>query len=191
MSFAQHFPADNAALLVVDVQEKLLPATGSPGKRVVANVHRLISAARLLEIPVLATEQYPKGLGPTVASLADAIPVRHAKTTFQAADAAGLISADSASSIRHVTLVGLETHVCILQTALELLRRGFRVQVVADAIASRDQFDHDSALSRLQSSGAILTTTEAVMFEWIGSSDHPAFKAISALVKNPQSSSID
>lgn len=191
MAFPEHFPAEDAALLVVDVQEKLLPATGAPGTRVVANAQRLIRAARLLEIPVLATEQYPKGLGPTVASLAAMIPVRHAKTTFQAADAAGLISADSASSIRHVTLVGLESHVCILQTALELLRRGFRVQVVADAIASRDRFDHDSALSRLRSSGVIVTTTEAVLFEWIGGSDHPAFKGISALVKESGSPNLD
>ena len=184
MPFPQRFPAENAALLVVDVQEKLLPAIGLPGVRVVANVQRLIRAARLLDVPVLATEQYPRGLGPTVAPLAEMIAVRHAKTAFQAADAAGLLSVEPGSTMEHVTLAGLETHVCILQTALELLGRGFRVQVVADAVASRDRFDHDLALSRMQASGVTVTTTEAALFEWVGGAGHPAFKGISALIKD-------
>ncbi len=183
MTSSKRFPARGAALLVVDVQEKLLPATPGEGEKVVINARRLIRAARLLDIPVLATEQYPKGLGPTVAVLAELLPDRRPKTSFQAADAAGLMKAEPDSPIRHVTLVGIEAHVCILQTALELIDRGFGVQVVTDAVTSRARGDYACALRRLESSGVVLTTAEAVMFEWVGGSDHPAFKGISAIVK--------
>jgi nicotinamidase-related amidase len=180
---AKRFPATGAALLVVDVQEKLLPATGAGGERVVANAGKLIRAARLLDIPILATEQYPKGLGPTVPAITGLLPIRHPKTVFHAADAAGLSEAGPTSPVKHVTLVGLETHVCILQTALELLDRGYLVQVVADAVASRACADHDFALDRLRDAGAVIATTESVLFEWVGGAEHPAFKGISAIVK--------
>lgn len=186
MTSSKRFPASGAALLIIDVQEKLLPATLGEGAGVVANARRLIRAARLLQIPVLATEQYPKGLGPTVVALAELLPDRRPKTSFQAADAAGLMKAETESPIRHVTLVGIEAHVCILQTALELIDRGFGVQVVADAVTSRVYSDYASALRRLEFAGVVLTTTEAVMFEWVGGSEHPAFKGISAIVKEIQ-----
>ena len=98
MTSSKRFPASGAALLIIDVQEKLLPVTLGAGAGVVANARRLIRAARLLEIPVLATEQYPKGLGPTVAPLAELLPDRRPKTVFQAADAAGLMKAETDSS---------------------------------------------------------------------------------------------
>ncbi len=172
------FPSEAAALLVVDVQTKLIERMRF-GPLVIANTTRLIQAARLLEIPVFATEQYPKGLGPTVDLLFELLPERIPKTEFSAAKASGI-----APPIRHVTLVGIEAHVCILQTALDLLGFGFGVQVVTDAVSSRDEFDREIAFRRLEQAGAILTTTEAVLFEWVGRSDHPVFKSISALVRD-------
>ena len=131
---------------------------------------------------MLATEQYPRGLGPTVASLAALLPAPTAKTLFHAADAVADELARRA--VRRVTIVGIEAHVCIAQTALELLHRGFEVQVPADAVGSRSDFDAEIALRRLERAGAVITTTEAVLFEWTERSDRPEFKAISALVKD-------
>jgi nicotinamidase-related amidase len=148
-----------------------------------ANVVRLIRAAGLLDVPVLATEQYPRGLGPTVAEVAELIPQRAEKTVFHCCAAAPVLETLHARGIRKVTLAGIEAHVCVAQTALELLTLNFRVQVPADAVSSRHAFDRDIALRRLELAGAVVTTTEAALFEWTESADHPQFKAISALVK--------
>ena len=177
------FPAEAAALLVVDVQEKLLPLIRS-GTLVVANCERLLRAALALEIPAFATEQYPKGLGPTVEALRPMLPNRPAKTTFHALGAPGITEALAQGGIAHVTLCGIEAHVCIAQTALELRTLGYRVQVPVDAVGSRAAIDRDFALRRLERAGVVVTTVEAVLFEWAGSSDHPAFRQISGLVKN-------
>ena len=172
------FPAGGAALLVVDIQAKLVDRMRF-GPLVIANTSRLIHAARALEIPVFATEQYPQGLGPTVESLQVLLPHRTAKTRFSAFEASGILA-----PVNHVTLVGIETHVCILQTALDFLERGYRVQIPADAVSSRGDFDRKIALRRMEHAGATLTTTEAVLFEWVGGSDHPVFKTISLLVRD-------
>ena len=183
MPTPERLTALGAALLVIDVQERLIRLIRR-GDLVIANTERLVRAANLLGVPVLATEQYPKGLGPTVDSLLPLLPVRREKTLFQAADAAGLIAPEANAPIRHIAVAGIESHVCVMQTALELLRRGFAVQVPTDAVASRGEEDHRAALRRLEASGATITTTEAILFEWTERSDHPAFKAISALVKD-------
>jgi nicotinamidase-related amidase len=183
MSNWVRFTAPHGALLIVDVQEKLVD-TMSYGDLVVANSVRLTQAADLLQIPHWATEQYPKGLGPTVADLAALYPQRPAKTCFHCLAIPELLEQLHGLSIRHVTLAGIETHVCIAQTALELLAKGLRVQVPADAVASRSKTDYDFALRRLEHAGVVVTTTEAVLFEWIESSDHPQFKAVSRLVKD-------
>lgn len=185
MPIPERLTATGAALLVIDIQERLIRLIRR-GDLVVANADRLIRAAQLLNVPVLATEQYPKGLGPTVDALIPLLPERREKTLFHAADAARLDSPESDAPIRHVTLVGIEAHVCVMQTALELLRRGFKVQIPTDAVASRGEEDYRASLRRLESSGATITTTEAVLFEWTERSDHPSFKAISALVKDFQ-----
>jgi nicotinamidase-related amidase len=178
----QRLTARDGALLVVDVQEKLLPLIRY-GDLVVANSVRLARAAAALGVPAWATEQYPKGLGPTVAPLAELFPHRADKTTFHCCACGEVLEQLHGRGVRHVTLAGIEAHVCVAQTALELLRMGFRVQVPADAVASRGTMDWEFALRRLEHAGAVVTTTEAVMFEWAESSDHPQFKAISALIK--------
>lgn len=174
--------ARDGGLLVVDVQEKLV-ARMKYGPLMVANTARLIRAARVLDRPVWATEQYPRGLGPTVPELAGLLPERPEKTGFSCCDVPELVEQLHGRGIRHVTLAGIEAHVCVAQTALELMRMGFLVQVPADAVASRGSMDWEFALRRLERAGAVISTTEAVLFEWIGCSDHPGFKAISALVK--------
>jgi nicotinamidase-related amidase len=173
----------DGALLVIDAQDKLL-ALIEDGPLVVANAVRLVRAARELAIPHWATEQYPRGLGPTAAALSELIPHRPAKTMFHCCAVPEIVEQLHGRKIRHVTLAGIETHVCVAQTALELLGMGFRVQVPADAVASRSRMDWEFALRRLEHAGAVVSTTEAVLFEWVECSDSPHFKAISALVKD-------
>lgn len=168
---------------MVDLQEKLL-ARMSDRERVVAQSARLLQAARLLGIPHFATEQYPEGLGPSVPEIAELVKDRPSKTTFHCCTVPQLLEQLYGQNVRHVTVCGIETHVCVAQTALELLRLGFRVQVPADAIASRHKVDRDFALRRLERAGVVLSTTEAVLFEWVERSDRPEFKAISAMVKS-------
>jgi nicotinamidase-related amidase len=182
MASTERFTAEHSALIVVDVQGKLLDRIEGRDA-MLANVVRLIRAAGLLDVPVLATEQYPRGLGPTVAEVAELIPQRAEKTVFHCCAAAPVLETLHARGIRKVTLAGIEAHVCVAQTALELLTLNFRVQVPADAVSSRHAFDRDIALRRLELAGAVVTTTEAALFEWTESADHPQFKAISALVK--------
>jgi nicotinamidase-related amidase len=175
-------PADTA-LLVIDVQEKLLPLIPDHA-RLVRNIAFLIDAVRLLEMPVLATEQYPKGLGPTVAELARRLPgPRPDKVTFSSCGAAGIVEALHRGARPRVVLAGMETHVCVLHTALDLLALDFRVYVAADAVGARFREDHDVALRRMERAGAVLVTAEMCAFEWAGGSDHPQFKAVSRLVQ--------
>jgi nicotinamidase-related amidase len=178
----ERLTAEGAALLVVDLQEKLLKAIEGR-ERLLANAVRLVRAAQILGIPVLATEQYPKGLGPTIEELVVLIPDRPAKTAFHCLGAPGIGEQLAELGIRHVTLVGIEAHVCVAQTALELLRLEYAVQLPADAVASRFAIDREYALRRLEHAGAVVSTTEAVLFEWVGGSEHARFKEISALVK--------
>ena len=153
------------------------------GEEVVANAGRLLAAAEQLAVPVLMTEQNPKGLGPTVPALArpDGTVAVVAKTEFDACLAGGVVEALPAG--HHVVIAGCEAHVCVLQTVLGLLDRSRRVYVAADAIGSRRTENRDAALRRMERAGAEIVTSEMVIFEWLGTSDHPAFKSIMALVK--------
>ncbi len=183
MSPYERLTGPGGALLIVDVQEKLLPAIRYR-EQVVANAVRLVRGARALGLPVLATEQYPKGLGPTVPELAELIPHRPEKTTFHCCSSPELLEQLHGRHVRHVTLAGIEAHVCVAQTALELMRLGFRVQVPADAVASRQTLDWQFALRRLEQAGAVVSSTESALFEWVERSDHPQFRLISDLIKN-------
>jgi nicotinamidase-related amidase len=134
-------------------------------------------------MPVWGTEQYPRGLGPATAAIAELIPDRPAKTSFHCCAIPQFLEQLYGRNIRHITVVGIEAHVCVAQTALELLTANFRVQVPADAVSSRHAFDRDVALRRLELAGAVVTTTEAAIFEWVETADHPQFKAISGIIK--------
>jgi nicotinamidase-related amidase len=182
MSHFKLLSAREGGLLVIDLQEKLAPRV-LDAPRLIANTVRLINGAKILDIPVWATEQYPKGLGSTIAPVGTLIPHRPSKSSFSCCAVPELIEQFHGRGIHHVTLAGIEAHVCVAQTALELLGMGIVPQIAADAVSSRTAFDRDMALRRLQSAGAVISTTEAILFEWVGNSDAPAFKAISALVK--------
>jgi nicotinamidase-related amidase len=174
--------AADSALLVIDVQDKLL-AKIPDAAGLVRNIAFLIDSARLLELPVAATEQYPKGLGTTVADLAQRLPVRPDKVAFSCCAIPAVVEGFRAAARPKVVLAGLETHVCVLQTALDLMSQDFRVYIAADAVASRFAVDHEQALRRLERAGAIITTSETAVFEWLGGSNHPRFKQVSALIQ--------
>lgn len=174
--------AESSILLVVDVQDKLLAKI--PGAAtLVRNIAFLLDVAGLLGVPVRATEQYPKGLGPTTPELARRLPTPlPSKTAFSCCGASGFLTELQGLGRPTVVLTGMETHVCIAQTACDLLESGFQVFLPVDALAARAALDHDTALRRLERAGAVLTTTEAVAFEWTADAAHPQFKAVSALV---------
>lgn len=174
--------AADSVLVVVDVQDKLL-AKMPTAASLVAAVGFVLDVANLLEVPVRATEQYPKGLGPTTADIARRLPQPvPAKTAFSCCGADGFADEVRTLNRRTVVLTGMETHVCVAQTALDLIEAGFRVFLPVDAVSSRFEVDHAAALRRLEHAGAVLTTAEAVAFEWVRDAAHPQFKAVSKLV---------
>jgi nicotinamidase-related amidase len=174
--------AADTALLVIDVQEKLLPLIPDRAA-LVRNIAFLIDAARLLAMPVVATEQYPKGLGSTTAELAQRLPERPDKIAFSSCAIPSVVEGFRRAARPKVLLTGMETHVCVLHTALDLLNLDFRVYLAVDAVAARFALDHEIALGRLEQAGVILTTAETAMFEWVGGAGHPQFKAMSKLVQ--------
>jgi nicotinamidase-related amidase len=174
--------AENSALLVVDIQDKLL-AKMPRADALVRNAGFLLDAAALLAVPVRATEQYPKGIGPTTAEIARRLPTPPAaKTAFSCCGAGTFLEELEMLQRPNVVLVGMETHVCVQQTALDLLDAGLHVVLPADTVASWGEADHDTALRRMEKAGATVTTAESVAFEWVRDSTHPQFKSMSQLV---------
>ncbi|MEM9658648.1 MAG: isochorismatase family protein [Planctomycetota bacterium] len=175
--------ADDTLLMLIDVQPRLLAAQPD-AKRIVWNCRRLLEAARDLGVHTLATEQSPHKLGPTVAELADQLPTPpHAKDSFSAAAFADVAAQDESAGLNRMLLCGIETHVCVQQSACDLLAAGYQVAIAVDAVGSRFPIDHDTALRRLEGAGALLTTVEAAMFEWCEIAGTPQFKRVSELAK--------
>ncbi len=180
--------AHDTALLVVDVQERLVPAI-SDRQLVVWNCGRLLDGAGILGLPVCATEQYPKGLGPTVAELAQRLsrlrPVGGlpSKLTFSCGGCPELFDNLRQLGRSKILVCGMETHVCVQQTVLDLLADGWRIYVAVDAVGSRFRIDHQTALRRMECCGATLTTTEAALFEWCQVAGTEQFRQISQLVR--------
>jgi len=173
--------AEGAVLLLIDLQERLMPAIDD-NKTVLARAVRLAEAARLLEVPVRATQQYPAGLGPTVAELAGYPQAVLAKTTFSAAGDPGFAALLPAGA-NEIVVAGVEAHVCVLQTVLGMLGSGHRVLVAADATGSRDLADREAALARARQAGAQIVTSEMVLFEWLRDARHPRFREVQKLLK--------
>ncbi len=174
---------DNSALLVIDVQQKLVPAIRD-GERVAFNVRRLVDGARLLGVAVTASEQYPKGLGPTLPQIAERLEGQPTeKMSFSAGGRSEIFADLLARDIHTVLVCGIETHVCVQQTVLDLLTSHWRVFVAVDAVGSRFAVDHETSLRRMEAAGAVPTTTESVLFEWCETAEHPHFKQISRLVR--------
>jgi nicotinamidase-related amidase len=173
--------AEGAVLLLVDLQQRLLPVIHD-NETVVARAVRLAEAARLLGVPIRATEQNPSGLGPTVAPLAGYPEMIASKTAFSAADDPGS-SALLPPETGEIVVAGCEAHVCVLQTVLGLLTSGYRVVLVTDAIGSRDPSDREAAINRAERHGAEIVTSEMVLFEWLRDSRHPNFRDVHTLLK--------
>ena len=173
-----------AGVVVIDIQERLLPAMAE-GERVVQNSVKLIQGAGVLGWRVFATEQYRKGLGPTVPQIASIIPgfTPMEKLAFSACGAEGFVPALRAAGVSDVLLCGIEAHVCVCQTCLDLLDEGFRVFVAADAISSRTAENRNLGRERMQAAGAAIVSVEMALLEGLGAAGTDDFKRMLPIIK--------
>ncbi|MBP2298596.1 hydrolase [Azospirillum picis] len=180
-----HLRAQESVLVVVDLQERLLPAIHGAGP-VLRHAAMLLRGAAALSVPVVVTEQYPRGLGATVAEVRAELPPGTPvieKISFSSTGEAAFNRALDDLARPQVVLCGTEAHVCVLQTALGLQEAGRSVFVVADAVSSRSPANHHTAIERLRGAGITIVTTEMVLFEWLERAGTPAFKQLIALIK--------
>lgn len=178
------FRTGQTALLVIDMQQALLPAIAH-GQSLVAQAVKLLEGARLLKVPVLITEQYPRGLKATIPAIADRLTdsdYREEKMQFSAASAA-LKARLADMNVRQVLVVGVEAHVCVMQSCLDLAESGYIVALVTDAIGSRRLEDQQVAVQRMIQAGIVVTTVESVLLELLASADAAEFKAMLKLIK--------
>jgi nicotinamidase-related amidase len=178
----------SSLLLVVDVQERLAAAMPADAlERLVKNTRLLLEVAAIVGVPVIASEQYPKGLGPTLPAVAELLDLRGTprfeKVDFDAASAPRISTEIGRLAPRAVVVVGMEAHVCVFQTARELLRRGHVVYVVADAVASRTEDNRRAGIALAERAGAVPTVAEAVVFDWVERAGTDAFRVVSKLVR--------
>lgn len=175
---------ENTIGLIIDIQEKLVPHMQNP-QTLTENASKFIRGLSALEVPVVFTQQYTKGLGPTLTELSTQITdfSFFEKTSFSCCGNVEFLDYLKQSGRKSVVLAGIESHVCVMQTALDLLDNGFDVLIVADAVSSRKGIDYEVALQRLQTSGCTLGTTESVLFELTVAATDPCFKQISQIVK--------
>jgi len=175
--------AADTALLVVDVQEKLFHMT-IRHEAVERDILFLLDVAAVLNLPIITTEQYPKGLGGTIPTIATKLTgPRYDKLTFSCCGNRDVVEFFHREARPKIIVVGIETHVCVQQTCLDLLNENFRVFLPVDAVSCRYPMDHHVALRRMENAGVTLTTAEALAFELCGCSGTPEFKAISKLVQ--------
>ena len=174
-----------AAILVVDVQERLCPAMPQePLARLVKYVRALAGAAKELGLPILATEQYPKGLGATLGAVREVLPSDPlVKSTFSCGADPAFAAALEATRRRQVVMAGMESHVCVFQTARDLVERGYEVHVCADAVTSRFDLHREAGLELCRAAGATITTAETAIFDLLHECGTPAFKKVSPLVR--------
>ena len=175
---------EETALLIIDIQEKIFRVMLNP-EIVIQNTIKLIEGFKILDSPIFATEQYPKGLGETETRIKEAlknvVPIQ--KMTFSCYGAGDLFEILNYRKIKRVVVAGIESHVCVQQTALDLLANDFQVSLAADACSSRKEVDYSMALERMRKAGVIVTTTEAILFELLNVCGTEEFKKISKIVK--------
>jgi hypothetical protein len=179
--------AATGQLVIVDIQTRLAAAMAQEARsRVLRNAAILARAAGLLQLPLLVSEQYPKGLGPTEEAVARHFPENRTvieKSCFACTDNQRFRDALQANDRPQVVLAGMEAHVCVLQSALGLRDRGYAVFVVEDAVCSRNEINQRNAMARLRAAGVVITNTESVLFEWLRDASHEHFRQISSLIK--------
>ena len=170
----------NSCLLIIDVQERLAPAMSEP-RRIIDGCSKLLKGAGILNIPVIITEQYPKGLGPSFFDIRDSAPetaVYFAKTSLSAVQEEGFMEHLTSLNKKQIVIAGIEEHICVLQTAVELKEAGFEVFVVTDASGCRAPENERIAGRRLEQEGIFLAGVEMVLFEWLRKAGSPEFKDI-------------
>ena len=179
--------AKHSQLLIIDVQDRL--ASAMPPKvleSVVKNNNTLIQAATALNIPITHSEQYPKGLGSTVTPISEQLPdTSHCitKTSFSCSNSKEFNEIIAKQKRQQIIIGGIESHICVLQTALQLQQKGYAVFIAEDAVSSRKKFNHKNAMKRLRHEGVIISNTESILFEWLRDAMHPEFKMLSKLIK--------
>lgn len=186
MEFARHpkiLNKETAALLVIDIQEKIMPAMLN-SERVLENAVKLIRGFKVMNLPVYYTEQYPKGLGPTTAVLKEELPGDAVqKMTFSCYGAGNLFKELAQKRLTQVIVCGVESHVCVQQSAMDLTANGFQVYLAADAVSSRRELDYNTAMERMRMNGIQVTTTESILFELLNVCGTDEFKAVSKIIK--------
>lgn len=175
--------SENCMILIIDVQEKLVNMLNDTNVK--TDAIKIAKTAGIMNIPSIITEQYPKGLGSTISEIKEAIPNSKyvEKTHFSALQEDGFKELIEASNKKQIILFGIETHICVLQTAFDLLNSGFEVFIVQNASGSRDIENKNAALRRLIHAGVQIVTTEMVLFELLKGSKHPNFKEVQSLIK--------
>lgn len=175
---------EDSLLLIIDIQEKLVRALDKD--IIVKRVSNLVKSAKILKIPVMVTEQYPKGLGATVteisSNLAENTPIFE-KTAFNALMEEGFLDKLKSFGKKQIVLCGIETHICVYQTAAALLREGFEVYVAKDGCASRSKYEFKQGIELMEANGAKATCAEIVLFEWLQTAKNPHFKEIQSFIK--------
>jgi nicotinamidase-related amidase len=189
--------SSRSILVVIDLQGKLIGLVQRPGL-VLEVTRRLLKLAELFAVPVVLTEQYPKGIGPTEAGIRAAFDALATPTFFLEKTAFGCCGDSGFEALlqqarpglppqrRQIVVVGIEAHVCVMQTVLELLGTGHEVHLCWDGVSGRGEEYRRHALERMAAAGAVITNHESVAFEWARDKNHPAFKALSALMKEGQ-----
>jgi len=182
--FDKLLTTDKTALLIIDIQERIIRVINEY-ELVIENTIKLIKGFKALEVPIFYTEQYPKGLGPTEQSIQTELDENEAiqKLSFSCSGAGELFNDLKKKKISQVVVCGVESHVCVQQTVLDLLANDFQVNVAADAVSSRRVKDYDIALSRMKQHGAEVTTTEAILFELLNVCGTGVFKKVSEIIK--------
>lgn len=179
--------AEQSQLLIIDIQERLASVMPEPIlDSVLRNSKTLMTAARQLAIPIVRTEQYPKGLGPTHPELINASDDHTTvleKTCFSSCGANGIDNVLSNHQREQYIILGMETHICVLQTCMELLEQNKTVVIVEDSVCSRTKSNFKNAILRMREAGAIIANTESVLFEWLRDASHPEFKELSRLIR--------
>jgi len=175
---------EETVVVAIDFQKKLLPAM-IEADELEATVTKMIEGAKVLNLPIIVTQQYTKGLGETTDSITEALgnftPIE--KTTFSALQTPEFEKALVASGKKTVLILGIETHICVQQTAIELVEKGYNVVVIANCCSSRKKHDKRFSLQRMAQAGVIITTYEAVLFEMVGGAKNGGFKEVSKIIK--------
>ena len=176
--------SNNSLLLVIDIQERLVASLDK--NIIISRVGKLVDAANILGIPVIASEQYPKGLGNTVPVISQKFSQGTEvveKTSFSLLREEGFLDKIKSYGKKQIIICGIETHICVNQTAAELLEAGFEVVVAKDACASRNKYEFKQGIEAMHDNGAKISCIEIILFEWLRTAKHPNFKEVQALIK--------